>query len=261
MDVAAPSPTGPTTSFELEWVEVPVKTAKERRKASLVPFFDLAVQEIPRIVRPVFEGPIGYVEMGSIIGIARPGYAEQDDISTKCKKEIREIEETLTYLKRKNVVLLVSLSNVERHDSHDMYIEERWKAINEDRLVFFEHIPNEDVVDYRGGRFPRGAGPSVDKFKTFADLVNRFAVGDSKVALYCGAGKGRSCSYLASHLVLRCNLAPVDAVGLVIKGMDRLDVGEESSTRYEIERNFGEISLEELAEEVALMRTASPDKK
>ncbi len=251
--MAVPSPS-PTSSVEFEWEEVPERSSKKREKPCSFAFFEVVYQEVPKVLRPVIEGPMSYVEMGPLIGLARPGYPEFILSDVLSESERKEIDDNLIYLKKKGVVVLVSLSSAERHDSHDFYIEERWRLLNEDRPVLFEYIPNEDAVGYKLGKFPKGAGPSVEKFKRVADLVNRYTSDVSKIALYCGAGKGRTCSYLASHLVLRCNLPVFESINLVIKGMDHLCEGEEASARYEISQNFGESCLVELSEEVNLRK-------
>ena len=115
--------------------------------------------------------------------------------------------------------------------------------MNCEKKVHFVWIRNEDAFDWKG-RFPKGAGPSLLKIKMFNEIVERFARRDVRVAVYCGAGEGRTSVYLASYLVLSYNKTALEAIDLIVSGLDER---KEKIVRYQMWENWGEDTLKELA--------------
>jgi hypothetical protein len=177
-----------------------------------------------------------------LIGLARPGlYAS--NARKPLSDEIAEIEQTLDALLALGVRKIISLSDSEYHSSLDTIIEDIWRAklgVSKKAKVFV-HIHNEDTFD--NPRFRIGQGPTLRKMEQF--LKEAKPIEDGLIAVYCRGGKGRTCSYLTSHVVSAHSLEPESA-------FERLmDLSKNSARRAikdEMETNGGFLALQELYE-------------
>jgi hypothetical protein len=135
------------------------------------------------------------VRVDSIMGMARPGYVAHN-AKRGWGAESSEINDTLEFARKEGVKMIISLSNMEYHASHDPEIERRWKALDDSHK--FHHILNMDSFDE--GFYP-SQGPTLKKIEDFLRKVK--SVKDGKVAVYCGAGQGRTFCYLTSWIIAR----------------------------------------------------------
>ncbi len=177
-----------------------------------------------------------------LVGLARPGlYA--GSARKPFSEELTEMDETLDSLLALGVKKIISLSDSEAHASRDTAIEELWRAKlgASKKAKVFVHIHNEDTFD--NPRFRIGQGPTLRKMEQF--LKEAKPIEDGLIAVYCRGGKGRTCSYLTSHVVTAYTLDPEAAFQYL---MDLSKNKVPRAIKDEMSTNGGFIALQELYE-------------
>ena len=108
---------------------------------------------------------------------------------------------------------VISLSNRFYHENRDGKIRRAMEEAGFDCEAFF-HIPNEDHLD--SFHYRHGMGPTVAKIHKFLEIF-KLRISFGKIAVYCGAGEGRTYVYLAAYILSHYKLRSKDQVALAVE--------------------------------------------